>query len=143
MGLDMYLSKKLYLWQNKRGDLKITGLPVQVKPREIKQIEAEAGYWRKANAIHQWFVDNVQDGEDNCAEYYVDREKIKELLTLVKRVLAKPELADELLPAQAGFFFGSTEYDEYYFDQLKETRKILQKALREPEDWEFYYQSSW
>ena len=29
-------------------------------------IAEQVGYWRKANAIHQWFVDNVQDGEDDC-----------------------------------------------------------------------------
>ena len=31
-----------------------------------KYIAEQIGYWRKANAIHQWFVDNVQDGEDDC-----------------------------------------------------------------------------
>ena len=24
--------------------------------------------WRKANAIHKWFVDNVQDGVDDCGD---------------------------------------------------------------------------
>ena len=29
-------------------------------------IGAQVGYWRKANAVHQYFVDAVQDGEDDC-----------------------------------------------------------------------------
>jgi hypothetical protein len=31
-----------------------------------KRIHESVGYWRKANAIHGWFVENVQDGEDDC-----------------------------------------------------------------------------
>jgi hypothetical protein len=42
-------------------------------------IETEVAYWRKANAIHQWFVDNVQDGEDNCQESDIDIDTLKRL----------------------------------------------------------------
>lgn len=31
-----------------------------------RSIWKEIGYWRKANHIHKWFVDCVQDGEDDC-----------------------------------------------------------------------------
>ncbi len=32
---------------------------------EVTTIREEVLYWRKANAIHQWFVENVQGGEDH------------------------------------------------------------------------------
>lgn len=100
------------------------------------------GYWRKSNQIHQWFVDNVQDGEDNCGSYYVSREKLEELKEVCINVIAVPEMAEELLPTGAGFFFGSTEYDEYYFGDLNETIGIINRCLESKFD-SFEYQSSW
>jgi len=44
-------------------------------------------YWRKANAIHGWFVSNVMGDEDECREFYVPMEKLKELYADCKSVL--------------------------------------------------------
>ena len=40
--------------------------------------------WRKANQIHKWFVDNCQEGDDNCQRHYVSRENLEELLELYR-----------------------------------------------------------
>lgn len=108
-------------------------------------IELGVGYWRKANAIHQWFVNNVQDGEDNCRDYYVDRNTLIELRDLCQQVLDNPKDAEELLPTQGGFFFGSTEFDEWYLASLKDTTEILDKVLNNSkfDGWDFQYSSSW
>lgn len=106
-------------------------------------VEMKIGQWRKANAIHQWFVDNCQGGEDDCRTSYVSREQLKELKSLCEEVLAKPESADSDLPTAAGFFFGSTEYDDWYFEGLRETVEIVDRCLEMPEEWEFEYHSSW
>ena len=58
----------------------------------VKYVDYEAGYWRKANQIHSWFVQNVQNGEDDCGNYYVELDKLKELYELVKTVLDSCEL---------------------------------------------------
>jgi len=104
-------------------------------------------YWRKANAIHRWFVEKIQDGVDNCAEYSVSTEDLVELRDICKQVLADPSKADELLPTQSGFFFGSTEVDEWYLEDLKYTVERLDVLLDLPEvkDYKinFYYSSSW
>ena len=154
MGLDMYLSKKIYIgnkWRKPRQLVRVivpknqkdaTFPTGKIDNKRISNIVEEVGYWRKENAIHQWFVENVQDGNDNCGDYYVRRKQLKEFLDLVKQVLKYPKLASKLLPTQDGFFFGSTDYDKYYFEDLKETKKILTKALKE-KDGDFYYQSSW
>jgi hypothetical protein len=52
-------------------------------------------------------------------------------------------LAEELLPTASGFFFGSTEYNEWYIDDLKNTIEQLDKCLALPDDVEFEYHSSW
>jgi hypothetical protein len=55
-----------------------------------------------------------------------------------------PALAEELLPTQEGFFFGSTEYDEWYMESVKETHDKLSVLLDKiPDGWSFKYQASW
>ena len=107
-------------------------------------LEVQVGYWRKANQIHSWFVKHVQGGVDNCEEYRVTREQLQLLVDNCKLVLMNKEEAVNLLPTQEGFFFGSYEYDEYYWSDIQDTIDQLEKVLNEyPETWEFKYQSSW
>ena len=145
MGLDMYLTKKTFLWDKQRNSKTIIFTEPSLKhivPEKICYIEEEVGYWRKANAIHQWFVDNVQEGEDNCQPYYVERKQLENLLETVNQILEDNSKAKELLPTQSGFFFGGTDYDEWYFEDLKLTQKIITAALKQ-EHGDFYYCSSW
>jgi hypothetical protein len=102
-------------------------------------------YWRKQNAIHDWFVRNAQGGEDNCKKYYVSREQLQELADICLKVLENNQLAHELLPTTDGFFFGSTQYDDWYFDGLKKAQSRITYYLRSPQfnNYDFYYQSSW
>lgn len=104
----------------------------------------EIGYWRKQNAIHKWFVDNVQNGVDDCEAYEVTKENIEQLLDLCKKV-KNGEDPKELLPCQSGFFFGSTEYDEWYMKGIEDTIETLENVLRDTnfEHEIVFYQSSW
>lgn len=156
MGLDMYLNGKRYLSKYfNEGDEAVAEAIAERFPELkgragrfgdtscVKEIQIEAGYWRKANAIHKWFVENVQGGEDECKPHYVSREQLIELKELCERVIAFRHLAVELLPTASGFFFGGTDYDEYYFQDLEQTVKIIDDCLALPESWEFEYRSSW
>lgn len=178
----MYLTKRTYVknWKHtprtkryqisiKQGNKKLES----IDPKKISYIIEEVGYWRKANAIHKWFVANVQEGNDDCKEYHVDTEAIEGLLDTVNtvlkasklikgktvngytfdgkkeipnyqdgKVIEDPSTAESLLPTSSGFFFGGLEYDEYYYRDLKDTKKILEYALKHPES-DYYYQSSW
>jgi hypothetical protein len=105
----------------------------------------EIGYWRKANAIHKWFVDNVQNGVDDCGDYKVTKEQLIQLRNTCNDVLRDVNLAPELLPTQSGFFFGNTNYDEWYFNDLEDTKRILDEII-ETKPYcldELYYSSSW
>ena len=156
MGLDMYLRAKTttanndYYQRNPEvfdevlQSLELT--PDQLDPEMLSMtISIPVIYWRKDNAIHNWFVRNAQDGEDNCAEYWVSREQLQELANTCKEVLEDKELAHELLPTTEGFFFGATQYDEWYFKGLEKTQFRIEKYLRSPQfnNYDFYYQSSW
>ena len=152
MGLDMYLHKKNYMRQ---GDfykpefvnevIVKTGGEVdkRIKPERITYVVEEVGYWRKANQIHRWFVENVQNGIDECQSSYVSRDKLEELLELCKLVKADNSLAESLLPSTSGFFFGGTEYDEWYFNDIDNTIKIIEECLEDESADDFEYNASW
>lgn len=134
------------------------------------------GYWRKANQIHNWFVQNVQGGVDECDEYEVTKNQLLMLRNACAAVIEKavleygqvhngdrlvdgkwepimergmivinPEVCEEMLPSVEGFFFGGTNYDEYYIDDLKHTVSVLDKVLAETDfnTQTITYQSSW
>lgn len=145
MGLDMYLNAKRYLWHTEDNLAEKIGehFP-EIGSARIKAITAEAMYWRKSNAIHKWFVDNVQNGEDDCGDYEVSREQLMELLAVIETVLNDRGQAAELLPPQAGFFFGSNDIDQWYWEDLESTKERLEKLLaQEMPGWWFEYHSSW
>ena len=141
-----------------------------------KSIIEDVGYWRKANAIHKWFVDNIQDGEDDCGYYEVAPEYLEELLNICKLIKQKcvlkkgkiangyrfengkevpimedgeyienPEVAAKYLPTQSGFFFGGTEYDQWYMEDIDSAIEILTEVLKETDfDHQMVvYTSSW
>lgn len=68
------------------------------------QVSIQVGYWRKVNAIHSWFIENLADGEDNCQPIYVPRSSLIDLKIACEQVLADHSKADEILPTGSGFF---------------------------------------
>lgn len=102
-------------------------------------------YWRKANAIHKWFVDEVQDGVDECQISELTTDHLADLLSRCQGVKNGGNPSD-LLPTASGFFFGSTDYDEWYNSMLDDTvRKcmVLVASLDKNPDWRLFYHSSW
>jgi len=148
MGLDMYLKAKKFVseYTDKEAYELLNQLDVGQFGMEINEISAEAMYWRKANAIHAWFVRECQEGVDNCQEHWVTHEKLKELRDICREILKDTTKAGELLPTQGGFFFGELTYDEWYFRNIENTEKRLTEILENEQllrGWQYYYQSSW
>jgi len=151
MGLDMYLTRKRYVknWQHtpekQKHLVQVSQNGEQIDTSKIQTLEFEEMCWRKANQIHNWFVENVQEGEDDCKEYYVSVEKLEQLLDDIQYCLKNKDHAEKVLPTSAGFFFGSQEYDEWYWEDLQETADTLEELLNNEEALkdDFYYQSSW
>jgi hypothetical protein len=88
----------------------------------------------------------VQDGEDDCGYHReVTKEDLEELADVCHEVLCNPDLAECRLPTTVGFFFGGTEYDEWYINDLRNTMDIIEEVLKTTDfDKEMiYYVSSW
>lgn len=169
MGLDMYLEIRKNEYRSRNHKDKGSRLKLEY-PKDItefipnltdltisRKTNYEVGYWRKANHIHNWFIQNCADRDewgdpiDDCRPIEITVDKLEELLESCKKVLADHSLASSLLPAQSGFFFGSTDYDEYYFKDIEDTIEIIEPVLKfakhkleiKDYDWEVYYQASW
>ena len=163
MGLDMYLERDVYIGSpdmreykfGKDWKKKITIKCPGVIADQVKSVTEEVMYWRKCNAIHAWFVRVVQDGKDECERTWVAPEKIVELYDLCRELLKDKSAshAAEVLPPVSGFFFGSTEIDEWFWSDIERTVKGLKPHVKlintpvkegERSPWtDYYYQSSW
>lgn len=124
MGLDLYLTKL--------------------------KVEGEIAYYRKANFLIPFFEDRAKRRVENCTYLPIHREWIEELQKRCKEILSLinlPKLiieeddyeipkeaiekAVELLPTQEGFFFGSTNYDAYYFMKVDNVCRSCPDILTE------------
>ncbi|TCP23428.1 hypothetical protein EV207_13227 [Scopulibacillus darangshiensis] len=164
MGLDMYLysfpklegvdfweSMKVdtYRWQLEKKDnilyqkvakhLEESGMSWDDVQRQ------DVAYWRKANQIHNWFVENLQDSVDNCSISEVKRSHIILLNNYCRMILESSAKAEDVLPTTPGFYFGSTTYDSFYYSEIYETHTLLAFLIQ---NFSFdknylFYQSSW
>lgn len=121
------------------------GLDMSVYKKNRKTGESEELiYWRKANQIHAWFVDTFMDGQDNCQIVYISWGVLQDLKDICKQVLEDRSRAEELLPTRGGFFFGSTEYDEDYFQDMEDTIADIETiSLDDISDCDLFYRASW
>lgn len=184
MGLDMYLnvSRNVYDSSYSPSDSEeykalqsfindnMVGSPLK-SDREglgVAGVNMQVAYWRKANAIHSWFVDNCQGGVDECQESHVEVGQLEELISSCSEVLEllnpyygageeEASIPDEMrdsvasiLQPTSGFFFGSTEIDAWFYDDVKYTHDRLDEIVKwvksEQQDkrfWYITYQASW
>lgn len=120
---------------------------VEFEKSKRSYFKVEDAYFRKVNFIYAFFQDFLVD--ESCL---VSKSAIVELMDYCKDVLEHHKAdkdggvayAEANLPTQAGFFFGSTRYDDWYWhdveDCLNQMRK-LHKKLKEGDMVQWYF--SW
>lgn len=163
MGLDMYLNADVYIggkysFKGLVGGMAVSGksINMSIDVKDIESVKLYLGSWRKANQIHKFFVDRVQEGIDDCKEYEVPYEVLGELRSIINEILNSTgreqlnNLIEDKLPPCEGFFFGETDYKsnlEDYLCDLRYTLEILDKAdelyKKYNGDIDFRYTSSW
>ena len=176
MGLDMYLNVEFEAPAYERTDdscneaesfkdtVDALGLPSSFKAEtEFRwyTVRLPYAYWRKDNAVHKYIVDNFANGKDECQEIELTTEGVKEFVEVLKKVIAtegkeKDLTCRKLLPTASGCFFGSTDYDDWYFNGLKYTLERFESLLKytkevsDPAKWDspkkikrVIYEASW
>lgn len=180
MGLDHWIIRNIDIDSQyefsgtKVEEIKITkkGKEYKLPTKNVSKVEYALITWRKSNHIHKWFIDNVQNGNDDCNSYLFSENKLEEFLEVLKKVdnIHKSILSDELenptgkvyndikqgykeelektLPTESGFFFGSTDYDEYYFESILEAIEVIEEELKFVKEnknlnIDYEYNSSW
>lgn len=160
MGLDIYFHKtKRTEWKRFQNDLAAyENLPKDEQTdgnNPYRDFDPEEiGYFRKVNFLMSFF-----NYEDNCEYKEISKDKLEELryacieICRMKPVrvevtkytfgctvevkdysLADQERCAELLPTQSGFFFGNTDYDQGYFNSVKEVLSWVDGVLDNLDD---------
>jgi hypothetical protein len=102
MGLSIYIDK-----YKKNGEFK------------------ELLFFKKVNFLLPFF-----DYTENYEDIEINKQQVEDLVNTCKQVLKEKPKAKTLLPNTEGFFFGSTEYDEMYFDNVKLVLQRFQHLLK-------------
>lgn len=104
------------------------------------------GYFRKVNFLVRYFADLGFDVE-NQTPLCITKEQVVDLRDRCETVLNDHSQAEDLLPTMSGFFFGSTDYDGYYFEDVEQVLKycneILLPMFDELDNEEGIYFSTW
>ncbi len=168
MGLDMYFSRRTYVSSfrstrdadGKWGERDVNNMELKfddadlshINLKNVRYIEELFGEFRKFNALHAYVVDNFGGGKDECQIIYLDIDdiiQIQEVLSLVKESLSIGDkvIAGQTLPPSEGFFFGSTDIDEWYENDVKEAVEVFGKVIEEHSivghNASYTYQASW
>ena len=131
-------------------------------------MEYNAAQWRKANAIQRWMNDELAGGDmENCKSYPIDADKLDQLRQDCKAVLevkrrstfvaaggrANTKMVEEVaeergLYPMEGYFFGTYDFDEWYFRDLEYTVAVIERldkagALKPESDVTFTYRAWW
>ena len=102
-------------------------------PELEKQIDDEVksyylqydAYFRKVNFLFAYYENKGKMVDEYYA--FTDKEDIDDIIDRCERVLADHSLVNELLPTQSGFFFGGTDYNDWYFDDVKDCLQQMKK----------------
>lgn len=152
--------------------LEITGMQHDPMSGGV-EVKVAVLYWRKANMIHNWirtncfeFIEDVKYEvtrdqlvtlRETCVEVVAKSNLVSAKVIAGQRlvdggwqdiledgeVIINPQVAIDLLPTTDGFFFGSTEYDEWYIRDLLNTIQGIDRVLAQTEATWFEYYASW
>lgn len=155
MGLDMYLYASKYesrsQWRNNKEEVKgfypseLQDLQTDILERNFlsKHTKYQIGYWRKFNALHHYIVQKFADGVDDCREIYLSPSDVGHILDTLRKARDNKDKVEEILPTTRGFFFGSLEYDEWFWNDVEYSIRLFEEVVKIQDEYEIYYEASW
>lgn len=105
------------------------GLDIYLK--KVRKEEDQLAYFRKVNFLVGYFFGEDYTDADNCRPLEISKEQCEELVRRCKEVLEKrdEETSMELLPPTGGFFFGSYDIDDYYYEDVENVKEEFEKEV--------------
>lgn len=134
MGLDQFIFAKLKTSNKKESDI-------------------EVAYFRKFNALQNYFEENFD--QENCEDTNLTYDIVVDLIDRLERVVkakafGNTDTAEELFPTTNGFFYGDTSYNEYYFEKIRDALRLFRQIEEEyfddeelNSDYESLYYTCW
>ena len=102
---------------------------------ELNDIDCEnfefLAYFRKVNFLFEFFSGSLNEEEMTAV---ITRGEMEELIEKCEFVLNNRDKASEILPTCDGFFFGSLDYDDYYFESVAKVLLSFQVILENYSD---------
>ena len=102
---------------------------------ELNDIDCEnfefLAYFRKVNFLFEFFSGSLNEDETTAV---ITRGEMEELIDKCEFVLNNRDKASEILPTCDGFFFGSLDYDDYYFESVAKVLLSFQVILENYSD---------
>lgn len=102
---------------------------------ELNDIDCEnfefLAYFRKVNFLFESFSGSLNEEETTAV---ITRGEMEELIEKCEFVLNNRDKASEILPTCDGFFFGSLDYDDYYFESVAKVLLSFQVILENYSD---------
>lgn len=94
-----------------------------------EQSYSKEAYFRKYNFLLPFF-----GYEDNCSDMPILKSQIRQLAEACRAVLKErnPQYSNDWLPTVEGFFFGSTDYNDNYYEKVEAVKKWAEElSVRE------------
>lgn len=131
MGLDIYMFK-----------VKKTTKEVSTNGLDLSNGEKVA-YFRKVNCLYGYFQNQLDDEYTAFVSHNVVDDIVEKAESIIHKAKETPndwqEFAKDTLPTCSGFFFGSTEYDEWYLEGVQLIIDQLSSVLNDWDDDAIYY----
>jgi hypothetical protein len=85
--------------------------------------------FHKINFLVAFFEDTCGLSSEYDSSFFITIDEVEDLLERCNEVLENHNLASELLPTKKGLFFGNTEYDKHYFEDVEKIKYFLELDL--------------
>ena len=125
-------------WKNELVDTKNPNEIEDLFNKDAEEIYAVYNaYFRKVNFIYQFFREDISKEYEACI---VNKCDIGRLISACEQVLkhkGNEDYAKEHLPTTDGFFFGSTDYNYWYWHDVKNCLKQMRKLYKSMDDDDF------
>lgn len=160
MGLDMYLIRRKRDLKKDYWDFDKEEIYWR-KANMVHKFFCDNGEEIEEQVIYKISKENLQELLDKCNEvlekvilkegkiqngskYNSEKKEWEPILEDGEYIANEEEIAN-ILPTTSGFFFGSTDYDEYYLKDIKYTKENIEKLLNymDFDEEECYYLASW